>query len=137
MTLSPLLVTGGALFFVGFVLFAIALFGHGGLSRSRQFRVIGELFRGDHGRAPRIVATLGVSMVGIGACVCFAAVARSDHQRAERCRAFCGSKGYRSARIGPNSDRIREDRSTWFVACICEEGDQDPARLEVDARRPP
>ena len=44
--LGPLLVIGGLVFMVGFAVFAGTLFRHGGLPRTMQFRVLGELSAG-------------------------------------------------------------------------------------------
>jgi hypothetical protein len=131
MILSPPVMAGVALFFAGSLLFCVQLFRHRGIAKGAQLRVLGELFSGAHGPQPRAHMRLGVLMVAVGAVFLFAGVAASDRERARRCDAHCRAAGFRAARIGPNADRDPKDRSTWFVACICEGGEGAP--LEVDA----
>lgn len=131
MKISPLFIVGGALFFVGAILFATQLFRNGGWAKSRQFQVMGELFRGAHGSAARIAVLVSFVMMPIGACLLFGGVAASDAERRNRCEARCSAEGYASGRIGPNSERDSDDRTTWFVACICEGG--PGVNLEIDA----
>ena len=69
-----------------------------------------------------------------GACMTFSSVAMSDWERAKACEERCIAEGYEDGRIGPNSDRDQQDRSTWFVACICQRETLPP--LEFPADRP-
>ena len=94
--------------------------------------MLGELIRGEHGRKARLSLMVSFVVMPIGACFCFGGVAKGDHERFRRCTAYCQSNGYNASRIGPNSDRS-EDRRTWFVACICEEGDLGKTPMEVRA----
>lgn len=128
----PLFFVGVALFFVGFLLFAGVLFSHGGVARSRQFRVMGELFSGKHGNGARLLFASSFLVLVAGACLLFAGVAASDGARAERCESHCHATGYERARIGPNSDRT-DDRATWWVACICEGGTDTPSEVPADS----
>lgn len=131
MKISPLFIVGGIVAFLGAILFATQLFRHGGWARSRQLRIIGELFRGTHGSGARTAVLVSFVMMPIGSCLLFSAVASSDAERRDRCEARCSAEGYASGRIGPNSERDTSDRTTWFVACICEGGEGEG--LEVDA----
>lgn len=130
MKISPVFIVGGVLVFLGAILFATQLFGNGGWAKSKQFRVIGELFRGVHGAGARKAVILSFLMMPIGSCLLFSGVFASDAERRDRCEARCAAEGYTSGRIGPNTDRDSGDRSTWFVACICEGGGDG---LEIDA----
>ena len=129
---SPLRIAGFALLGVGFLLVATQIFGHGGWAKFAQFRVLGELLRGVHGRRARLLLALGLVAWPIGMCVTFAGVGAADSERAARCETYCKAMSYTTSRIGPNSDRDPNDRNTWFVACICE-GVGKPAR-EIRAR---
>ncbi|MFK8004047.1 MAG: hypothetical protein AB8H86_31065 [Polyangiales bacterium] len=133
MQISPLFLVGGIATFVGAILFATQLFQNGGWAKSRQFQVIGELFRGAHGSGARIAVLISFVMMPIGACLLFAGVASSDAERRNRCEARCSAEGYEQARIGPNSGRDPSDRTTWFVACICEDAIDGSDILEIDA----
>ena len=131
MAVHPIMIAGAVLSATGILIFGALLFSHGGVAKSAQFRVLGELFGGTHGARSRALLLLSFVLLPIGACLLFAGVAAADHERAERCEAFCAAEGYASARMGPNSNRVRSDRSTWFVACICEGGEGEA--LEIDA----
>ncbi len=120
------MIAGAVLLFLGAPLFAGVLFGHGGVRKSAQFRVLGELMRGVHGSLPRALLMLSFLLIVVGSCVTFAAVGAGDRARAKHCEATCTEAGYSTARIGPNSDRVQSDRTTWFVACICEEPGREP-----------
>ncbi len=131
MTVSPLMIAGAVLFALGGLLFAVVLFGNGGVRKSAQFRVMGELSRGVHGRGARLMFFGSFPLLLAGACLLFAAVGASDRARAKRCEDRCVATGYESSRIGPNSDRT-DDHATWFVACICEGGGQAPVEFRAD-----
>ncbi|MFT5355052.1 MAG: hypothetical protein ACI9KE_002266 [Polyangiales bacterium] len=133
MKVSPILVVGGALFFVGAILFASQLFRNGGWAKSAQFRVLGELFRGLHGSGARTVVLISLVLMPLGSCFLFAGVASSDVERRDRCETRCAAEGYSSGRIGANSDRVSGDRTTWFVACICEGGAGGALELDADS----
>lgn len=131
MQISPPFIIGGVLFFLGALTFAAQLFGHGGVAKSKQFGVLSELLKGVHGPGPRRWLIISMLLMPMGACFLFAGVGMSNAERSERCEERCASEGYETARIGPNSDRVSGDRTTWFVACICEGG--QPEALELDA----
>ena len=50
--MHPTMLVGLALALVGFLLFAGTLFGGGGVAKSQQFRVIGEVMSGRQGPGP-------------------------------------------------------------------------------------
>lgn len=125
------MVVGSLVAGLGFVLFAGVLFSHGGLAKSEQFRVIGEIMRGRRGGGARLVMAVGILGIIAGGCIAFSGVAALDRARAERCREHCRAAGFERARVGPNRDRDPRDRDTWWVACICEGGPSEP--IEVPA----
>lgn len=137
MAVSPLFLVGIAIFFLGGALFGTQLFGHGGWAKSKQFRVIGELLRGAHGTRARRWVVVSLVLLPMGMCLIFSGVTASDFERAERCERHCAREGYASGRIGPNSDRDPQDRSTWFVACICDGNEREPAEFVADTLTDP
>ena len=68
------MIAGAVLIFVGVPLFAGVLFGHGGVRKSAQFRVLGELMRGLHGNMPRALLLLSLLLIFVGSCLSFVAV---------------------------------------------------------------
>ena len=85
---------GVGLFFAGGLLFLGLLFGSGGVQRSRQFAVIGELLGGKHGPSRRRGVIVALVLIGTGALTCFAGVGAMDAERAARCRDYCIIEGY-------------------------------------------
>ncbi|MFK7984558.1 MAG: hypothetical protein AB8I08_00880 [Sandaracinaceae bacterium] len=130
---QPLFLVGAVVTFAGTLLFGGLLFSNGGVRKSRQFRVIRELLGGTHGNGARLLTVAALLSMASGSCLLFSGVAASDHERAERCERRCRAEGYEAGRIGPNSDRT-EDRSTWWVACICEGGSAPVLELRADER---
>lgn len=126
------MIVGAVLAFGGAILFASQLFRHGGVNRMHQFRVLGELRRGEHGKTARLLLAVSLVLLPIGACLLFAGVAQSDRQRAERCEQRCLSEGFASAAIGPNSDRVPGDARSRFVACICEGNGRERVEYRAD-----
>lgn len=131
MAISPLLIAGFVVFTLGFLVFATVLFSNGGVKKSAQFRVMGELTRGVHGQAARLFFFGSFPLLAAGACLCFAAVGSSDRERAQQCEERCVTEGFDTHRIGPNSDRT-DDRATWFVACICESEGREPIEFRAN-----
>ncbi len=74
----------------------------------------------------RALLMLSFLTLFMGSCLSFVAVGAGDRARKKHCEQTCTEAGYSTARIGPNSDRIQSDRTTWFVACICEEPSREP-----------
>lgn len=109
---------GLALGVLAFFLTAGTMFGHGGLNKRDQFRVISELMRGTHGTDPKLRFILGVWLALLCAVFCFAGVFMIDAKKKAACGAYCGEA---VATIGPNSDRDKSDKKTWHVVCICTE----------------
>lgn len=128
----PIPIIVGAIFFiVGAGSFFAALFASGGWDRSKQFRVLGELWRGEHGPGRRRAARLGLLAVLVGAVVSMCGVAANDRERARRCEAHCAASGAVGT-IGPSSQpHPTHRRAAAFVACICE--GPDGARQESRA----
>ena len=120
--MNTLLLAGFVFFFAGVALFMGLLFANGGVSKSKQFKVLRELVTGMHGRGARlgIVAALLLALTGL--CLCFGGVAKSDMERNRACASACAARGHTRHRIGPNSDRVAGDARTSWVACICEGG---------------
>jgi hypothetical protein len=132
--MSPLFIVGAGLFFTGGAAFMGALFSSGGGAKSQQFRVIGELWRGEHGAGKRRLAKLGLLAVVAGAITLFAGVAAQDAERARRCEARCEAAGMRG-KIGPSSQpHPTKKGAAAFVACVCE--GPDGARQESRADEP-
>lgn len=125
------MLVGFAIFGAGFFLVAVPAFMSGGLQRSNQLRVLKELLAGQHGPGRRWAVRSGVACLLLGAMVQFGSVAAGDRQRAQACVARCERDGYDRGRIGPNGERTK-DRSTWWVACICEAEGRPP--FEFPAR---
>ncbi|MDX2012461.1 MAG: hypothetical protein SFW67_19850 [Myxococcaceae bacterium] len=118
----PILTVAGALIAMsGFALFMVLLFSSGGLAKSEQFRVLGELAAGRHGAPKRLLLFFAVPTVLLGMCTSFAGVAAQDAQVRRQCVARCEKEGFPSGRIGPSSarDEKRPERAA-FVACHCE-----------------
>lgn len=121
---------GLGLFFLGGGLFMGVVFGSGGAAKSRQFAVIGQLLRGEHGRSKRGLTLVALCCLGLGTCGTFAGVASMDAARAERCVERCRAEGHLEGRIGPSVDR---DPETRFVACTCVGGQDESLELRADA----
>ncbi len=128
----PVFFAGGAIVAFAFVAFATILFSHGGFNRARQLGVILKLLRGEHGNGTRLGFVASVLGLILGACLLFSGVAAQDRARAEACAERCRALGYPSHRMGPNTNRIETDRTTWYLACICEGPDREPTELRAD-----
>jgi len=130
----PILMTIGAIaFFAGGLCFLGLLFSNGGWQRSRQFAVIGQLWTGQLGRSGKLLCRASLSVVTIGAMLCFAGVARMDGERADRCQNYCVADGYEGGEIGPSVDRSPASR---FVACTCVSDTRPLKELRADAVKP-
>jgi hypothetical protein len=122
--MHPIMAVGLALAFLGFTLFAGALFSSGGAAKSRQFQVIGEVLGGRHGGGRRLAMLLGLALCAAGTLTTFAGVAQKDAGRADRCQAYCVQQGYTSSAIGPGEETpAGGGRSVRFVACTCTRAD--------------
>ena len=125
-----LLLVGVASLFAGVALFMGLVFANGGLSKSKQFKVLSEIITGTHGRGARLGIVAASLLVLTGACLGFGGLAMSDAERANACARACTARGHSRHRIGPNSDRVAGDARTSWVACICEGGGE---RVELRA----
>lgn len=128
-------------FFVGLVIFFLCaatfmglVFAKGGWSKSKQFGVLAELLRGEHGAFSRWLL-IGSFLGGIlGALVLFAGVAANDVAREKRCQARCLEAGHPRGVIGPSMEQSMTRRnSAAFVACTCTGGSGPPIELRADS----
>lgn len=130
--MHPVMAVGIALAFIGFGLFAGVLFGSGGVSKSRQFQVIGEVMGGRHGPGRRRAMLVGLVMLVLGTCTSFAGVAAHDAGRAQRCQAYCLQQGYTRSAIGPSDATADRGRRVAFVACTCTRADGARTQTRAD-----
>jgi len=105
-------------FFLGLAAQMGVIFSSGGLAKSRQFRVIGELLAGRHGATRRAVLVVGFLVAGVGALLLFAGVAQQDRLRAANCAAHCQKAGFEKGAIGPSDDPAKR-----VVSCTCTAAD--------------
>lgn len=134
----PVLTVVGALVaMAGFALFMGVVFSSGGLSKSEQLRVLGELVAGRHGPLRRRLLFVAVPTVLLGMCTSFAGVAAQDAQVRRACEARCRAGGFTTSRIGPSAarDEKRPGRAL-FVACHCEGTGREPLELRADGLSP-
>ena len=129
----PVLTLVGVLLSMGgSALFMVVVFSSGGLAKSEQFRVLGELVAGRPGPVKRGLLFVAMPTV-MGMSTPFAGVAASDSARRQRCEERCAREGYESGRIGPPDAKV-EQRPTRakFVACRCEASGRPPLELPAD-----
>lgn len=128
---------GAVLAMSGFALFMVLVFSSGGLAKSEQFRVIGELASGRHGALKRQLLFLAVPTVLLGMCTSFVGVAAHDSKVRRACEARCREDGYSSGRIGPSAERdLHRPERAAFVACHCEAAGRPSVELRRDALEP-
>ena len=131
--MHPVMAVGIALAFLGFILFAGALFSSGGAAKSRQFQVISEVLGGRHGAGRRLAMLAGLALVAVGALTTFAGVAQKDAGRAGRCQAYCVQQGSTRSEIGPGDETPPGGgRTVRFVACICTRADGGRTQTRAD-----
>lgn len=126
------MIIGAALFLAGALSFMAVLFASGGWQRSRQFAVIGKLWKGRLGDFRRRLTQLSLALIALGAVLCFTAVAMMDAERADRCQDHCQALGHEEGMIGPSQDRSPTGR---FVACICRDAGQADREMRADSLR--
>ena len=132
------MIVGAVLFFGGMIVFMAVTFGSGGWSKSRQFRVIGEVMGGKHGHTRKHAATGALVALGVSVVTLFAGVAMKDRARADRCRAHCRAAGYDSGTIGPSkARRPGNEKAAAFVACTCAAAGKPPLELSADTLEAP
>lgn len=135
--MSVLTVVGALLAMSGFALFMALVFSSGGLAKSEQFRVIGELASGRHGALRRRLLLLAVPTVLLGMCTSFAGVAAQDARVRRACEERCERDGFESGRIGPSAERdARRPERAAFVACRCESPGRPAVELRADSVEP-
>ncbi len=126
------MLVGLALAAVGFLLFAGTLFGGGGVAKSKQFQVIGEVMSGRQGSGRRLAMTAGLGLLGLGVLTTFAGVSARDAGRGERCQAYCVQQGYTQSALGPAEETpAGGGRPVSFFACTCTRA--DGARTQTHA----
>ena len=121
---------GAAFFFLGAATLLGLLFANGGLQKSRQFAVLGQLFSAQLGAGKRVLSFVAIGLTVIGGVLCMAGVALKDAARAERCRQYCLTAGFVEGKIGPSVDRAAKSR---FVACTCSAPDKPALERRADS----
>lgn len=111
-------VVGAALFFAGVATAMGVVFTSGGVRKSQQFRVLGEVLSGRAGSGRRALLLGALLAAAAGALVLFGSVAAGDRARAQRCDAFCRARGFDQGRIGPADDPAKR-----VVSCTCTASD--------------
>lgn len=121
--MNTTMIVGIALAFAGFLGFAATLFGGGGVAKSEQLRVIGEVMSGRQGAGPRRVMAASLGLALLGALVAFAGVAAHDAERPARCQAHCAAHGYPQSALGPADVPAPSGRQARVFACRCTRAD--------------
>ncbi len=117
--MNTTMLVGVAMAFVGFTCFAGALFSGGGVAKSEQFRVIGEVMSGRQGPGRKRVMSAGMILCVIGALTTFAGVAAHDAGRGERCRAWCAQRGYTASELRRVEETAPSGRTVAYFGCVC------------------
>lgn len=135
MSHGPVFIVGIWLFFLGVITSMVAMFANGGMQKSQQFRVIGEIASGKAGRGARIALFVGLASALVGMCTTFAGVAQSDRARARKCAATCHARGYENGNIrASTATQPTHKNRAAFVACACTRGPApDPLELRADS----
>ena len=114
---------GAALFMVGVLTFMVVVFSSGGVAKSQQFRVLGEVSRGQHGAGKRLGLGVGMLLIVVGACGAFAGTAVKDAGVRKACETKCKADGFEQGKLGPSTERHpQQPKRHSFVACICSGG---------------
>ena len=118
-----MLFVGAAFFMLGVLVFMVVIFSSGGVAKSQQFRVLGEVSRGQHGAGKRLGLGIAVLLIVVGACGAFAGTAQKDAARRTACDAKCKTDGFEQGKLGPSTERHpQQPNKHRFVACICSGG---------------
>lgn len=118
-----MLFVGAGLFMLGVLVFMVVLFTSGGSAKSQQFRVLGEIGRGQHGAGKRIGLLAALLLVVVGACGAFVSSASKDAGVRDACTAKCKADGFENGKLGPSTERDpQQPNKHKFVACICSGG---------------
>ena len=122
--MHPIMLVGLALASVGFLLFAGTMFGGGGVAKSQQFRVIGEVMSGRQGPGRKRAMGAGLALMALGLFTTFSGVAARDSGRGERCQAHCVQQGYTQSSLGRAEETpAGGGRPMAFFACTCTRAD--------------
>jgi hypothetical protein len=134
---QPAFFIGAAVAGASFLLFMFVVFSSGGVAKSAQFRVLGELLAGRHGVAKRALTILAFGGLLVGSCSLFAGVSAHDRARAERCDVHCKALG--NARGVIDSPRKPAPPAVSGAkpqpprpACHCEGGSAEPSEMPAD-----
>ncbi len=131
------MIAGAALFFGGMLTFMAVTFGSGGWSKSRQFRVIGEVMSGKHGRRRKRAATGALIALGVSVVLLVVGISLKDRARAERCRTQCLAAGYQRGTIGPSAAQQPGTGKAGFLACTCTAAGKSPLEWRADTLTAP
>lgn len=132
--MSPLLLVGALAALGGIALFLGVMFSSGGVAKSEQFRVIGELFAGRHGATRRLLMIVSIPVVLVGMVLSFAGVAAADAARRRACEAHCRARGNQSGRLGPS--QASEPGKAPVMVCHCEGGAGLPVEVQLSELEP-
>ena len=133
----PLLV-GAVLAMLGVATFMGLMFSSGGGNKSNQFRVIGELFRKQHGAGKAVTTKLALAAILLGSSTAFVGVGRMDAERAAACQQHCVGLGHEKGAIGASRER-KAGAATDVKgrppgpACLCTGGGRPDTELPADA----
>lgn len=123
---------GIGLAFVGFAVFAGALFSSGGVAKSEQFRVMREVLSGQHGADRKRMMSAGLLMAAFGGLTLFAGLAARDAGRAERCRTWCTRQGYPRSVLRRVEEPVASGRPVVYFGCVCERDDGATTRTRAN-----
>lgn len=125
---------GAILAMLGFGSLMAVMFSSGGVAKSRQFSVLGQLASGQHGSGKRVWLLVSIACALLGTCGAFAGVAVGDAQRREACERTCEQRGYAQGKIQGSKERVNGSKGKHaFVACACTQGPEpDPLELRAD-----
>lgn len=133
MTSLVLLLPGGLMAAVGFVLLFGLLASQGALDKSKQLGALSDVASGKAGGASKVLLLVALLLMALGACGVFAGVAASDQGRARACAEMCKQRGYTKGTIGGSREMDpKKPGRHAFVACTCA-GGANPAPLETRA----
>ncbi len=134
----PLLL-GAALAMLGAATFMVLMFSSGGGNKANQFRVIGELFRKQHGAGKAVAAKLSLVAIFLGSCTAFVGVGLMDAERAKACEEHCVSLGHEAGVIGASrvAPELESDAKAKGQppgpACLCSGGGRPDTELPASS----
>ena len=124
---------GAALCMLGAAIFLGLVFSSGGIAKSQQFRVLGELSRGQHGRTKKLLLGVALVLGCFGGCTAMIGASQRDAAVRKACETKCKSDGFEQGKLGPSTERDPQKPNRHkFVACICSGGKDT---LEFDSSK--